>query len=111
MDDSIGQGSEEEEVFYGEEEEENFNHISNQGKLTIATCYGKLIRATLVIQMTHDQASYTCKITPLRPKSQFYCKLSFYFFIKDRYLEYLENCRIVVEGSIKSIKLGLVRIT
>ena len=36
IDDSIGQGSEEEGVFYGEEEEENFNHISNQGKLILA---------------------------------------------------------------------------
>ena len=36
IDDSIGQGSEEGEVFYGEEEEENFNHISNQGKLILA---------------------------------------------------------------------------
>ena len=35
IDDSIGQGSEEEGVFYGEEEE-NFNHISNQGKLILA---------------------------------------------------------------------------
>ena len=36
IDDSIGQGSEEEGVFYGEEEEENFNHLSNQGKLMLA---------------------------------------------------------------------------
>ena len=36
IDDSIGQGSEEEGVFYGEEEEENFDHISNQGKLILA---------------------------------------------------------------------------
>ena len=38
IDDSIGQGSEEEGVFYGEEEEENFNHMSNQGKIIFA-CY------------------------------------------------------------------------
>ena len=36
IEDSIGQGSEEEEVFYGEEEEENFNHLSNQGKFILA---------------------------------------------------------------------------
>ena len=97
IDDSTGQGQEEEGYYY-EEEEENFNHLSNQGKL---------ILATLVIQITHDQASYTCKISPLSPNPSFTCKLSFYFFIKAHYLEYLENSRIVVEGSIKSIKLGL----
>ena len=43
IDDSIGQGSEEEGVFYGEEEEENFNHISNQGKITLATLYASYI--------------------------------------------------------------------
>ena len=37
IDDSIGQRSEEEGVFYGEEEEENSNHISNQGKLILAS--------------------------------------------------------------------------
>ena len=61
IDDSTGQGQEEEGYYY-EEEEENFNHLSNQGKL---------ILATLVIQITHDQANYTCKITPLT-QSQFY---------------------------------------
>ena len=42
IDDSNGQGCEEEEVYYEEEPEENFNHLSNQGKLTLATLYGKL---------------------------------------------------------------------
>ena len=97
IDDSTGQEPEEEGYYY-EEEEENFNHLSNQGKL---------ILATLVILITHDQASYTCKITPLRPNPSFTRKLSFYFVIKAHYLEYLENSRIVVEGSIKSIKFGL----
>ena len=60
IDDSTGQGQEEEGYYY-EEEEENFNHLSNQGKL---------ILATLVIQIPHDQASHTCKITPLT-QSQF----------------------------------------
>ena len=77
IDDSIGQGSEEEGVFYGEEEEGNFNLISIQGKLILAnpilhailtnyTC--KLTLAN--ITNTYDQASYTCKITPLT-QSQF----------------------------------------
>ena len=95
IDDSTRQGQEEEGYYY-EEEEENFNHLSNQGKLILAT-------------KPYQDASYTCKITPLRPNPSFTCKLSFYFFIKAHYLEYLENCRIVVEGSIKSIKLGLGR--
>ena len=74
IDDSTGQGQEEEgyEEEEEEEEEENFNHLSNQGKLTLATYACKLILATLVIQITHDQASYTCKITPLVTQSQFY---------------------------------------
>ena len=44
---------------------------------------------------------------PHLPNPSFYSKLSLYFFIKAHYLEYLENSRIVVEGSIKNIKLGL----
>ena len=36
IDDSNGQGFEEEEVYYEEEPEENFNHLTNQGKLTLA---------------------------------------------------------------------------
>ena len=60
IDDSTGPGHEEEGYYY-EEEEENFNHLSNQGKL---------ILATLVILINHDQASYTCEITPLT-QSQF----------------------------------------
>ena len=58
--------------------------------------------------ITHDQASYTCKITPLIPNPSFYYKLRpVNSLSKLNYLEYLENSRIVVEGSIKSIKLGL----
>ena len=36
IDDSNGQGYEEEGVYYEEEPEENFNHLSNQGMLN--TC-------------------------------------------------------------------------
>ena len=42
IDDSNGQGYEEEEVYHEEEPEENFNHLSNQGKLTLTTLFSKL---------------------------------------------------------------------
>ena len=42
IDDSNGEGCEEEEVYYEEEPEENFNHLSNHGKLTLATWFSKL---------------------------------------------------------------------
>ena len=46
IDDSIGQENEEEGVFYGaEEEEENFNHLTNQGKLALATLLASWILA------------------------------------------------------------------
>ena len=42
IDDSNGQGYEEEEVYYEEEPKENFNHLSNQGMLTLATLFSNL---------------------------------------------------------------------
>ena len=39
IDDSNGQGYEEEGDYYEEEAEENFNHLSNQGKLNTCSIY------------------------------------------------------------------------
>ena len=47
------------------------------------------------------------RLPHLDPIPVLLASLVFYFFIKAHYLEYLENSRIVVEGSIKSVKLGL----
>ena len=68
IDDSNGQGYEEEAVYYEEEPQENFNHLSNQGKLTLATYPRKLILAT----KHYQHASLTCQITPLIPNPSFY---------------------------------------
>ena len=67
IDDSNGQGYEEEEVYYEEEPEENFNHLSNQGKLTLATYYSKLILALNPSKYKLDLQDY-----PLDTQTQFY---------------------------------------
>ena len=59
IDDSNGQGYEEEGVYYEEEEEENFNHLSNQGKLTLATLIRQVTHASLILANPMWQAN-TC---------------------------------------------------
>ena len=72
IDDSIGHWSEEEGVFYGEEEEENFNHISNQGKLILAN---QILQAN-PCNLSDTNYPWSSKLHlqdyPTYPKSQFY---------------------------------------
>ena len=69
----------------------------------------KLNLANLIIQVTHGQASYTCKITPLDTQSQFYLQAQYFILYQSSLLRVTQR---IVERLLKvpSRALNLVQV-